>query len=588
MKCSDSDAGRGIAVDGSGNAYVAGYTTSLNFPTTAGALQSTKSSLSDAFVTKLNTAGSALDYSSFLGGNGYETGRGITLDPAGSVYVTGNTESTNFPVTGGAFDQTLNGSSDAFVAKLMSSTSLAISDVSIVEGNAGTTSAQFTVSLLDGSLQTVTVSYSTTNGTATAGSDYVSVFGTLTFAPGETSQTVTVLVNGDVLQEGPETFFVNLSSPSNALIADSQGIATIRDDDSTKFYVVNDATADRTYEYADPGNSIENYALGTGNTAPRGAASNLAGDKVWVVDVNRKVYVYNTSGGILGSWTAGTLQSTAQVEGLTTSGTDVWIVDNKSDKVFRYTAAASRTSGTQNAASSFSLNGSNKSPKDIVTDGTYLWVVDDSTTDKIFKYTLTGTLVASWTISTPGVTSPTGITLNPASPSQLWIVDSGTDRVYEYSNAVNLANGSSSSASASFALAAGNTNPQGIADPPPQGSILPTGTSTFAGPGSGSSAFVPRVVASVSRSLLKQEPSGLSVPDNALGGENTQSGNSVDHGGNQSDLGLAKKPARKRLGEILDQVDQNLSGDIAGGTDLDDLFADWSADPLQLLLSNVK
>ncbi len=68
--------------------------------------------------------------------------------------------------------------------------------------------------------------------------------------------------------------------------------------------------------------------------------------------------------------------------------TDVWIVDSKSDKVFKYAGAASRLSGSQNAASSFSLNSSNRSPKDIVTDGTSLWVVNDSTTDKVFKYTV--------------------------------------------------------------------------------------------------------------------------------------------------------------------------------------------------------
>ena len=166
----------------------------------------------------------------------------------------------------------------------------------------------------------------------------------------------------------------------------------------TKFYVVNDATQNQTYEYNASGGLVESYSLNSGNTAPRGAASTIAGDKIWVVDANRKVYVYNTSGGLLGSWTAGTLASNATVEGIATNGTDVWIVDAKSDKVFRYTGAASRLSGSQNAASSFSLNSGNTSPKDIVTDGTSLWVVNDRTTDKVFKYTVAGTLVGSWTI----------------------------------------------------------------------------------------------------------------------------------------------------------------------------------------------
>ena len=160
----------------------------------------------------------------------------------------------------------------------------------------------------------------------------------------------------------------------------------------TKFYVVNDAAQDQTYEYYANGGSGESYNLNSANTAPRGAASTVAGEKVWVVDANRKVYVYNTGGGLVGSWTAGTLASNATVEGIATNGTDVWIVDAKSDKVYKYSGAATRTSGTQYASSSFSLNSSNTSPKDIVTDGASLWVVNDSTTDKVFKYSVAGSL----------------------------------------------------------------------------------------------------------------------------------------------------------------------------------------------------
>jgi len=237
--------------------------------------------------------------------------------------------------------------------------------------------------------------------------------------------------------------------------------------DSTKFYVVNDGSPDRTFEYSAGGGVIDNYTINSDNTAPRGAASTSAGDKVWVVDANKRVYVYDSNGGLLGSWSAGTLGTNATVQGIATNGTDVWIVDSKSDKVFKYTVAASRLSGSQNAASSFSLNGSNRSPTDIVTDGTSFWVVNDTwLSDRVFKYSLSGSLIGSWTISTPGVSSPTGITLNPVSPSELWIVDNGTDRVYQYNAAVGVTSGSRS-ASSSFGIAAGNTNPQGIADPPP-------------------------------------------------------------------------------------------------------------------------
>ncbi len=168
---------------------------------------------------------------------------------------------------------------------------------------------------------------------------------------------------------------------------------------------------------------------------------------------------------------AGGLQSTAQLEGIATNGTDVWLVDNKTDKVYRYANAASLTNGSPVATSSFSLNSGNTSPKDIVTDGNYLWVVNDSSSDKVFKYTIGGTYVGSWAITTSGAYSPTGITLDPSNPAHIWIVDSGTAKVYQYDNAVGLTSGSKS-ANSSWALAAGNTNPQGIADPPPLSAVL--------------------------------------------------------------------------------------------------------------------
>ena len=163
----------------------------------------------------------------------------------------------------------------------------------------------------------------------------------------------------------------------------------------------------------------------------------------------------------------GSLASNAQVEGLTTNGTDIWIVDAKQDKVFYYAGAASRLSGSQNAASSFNLGSGNGNPKGIVTDGTSLWVVNDAPNTKVFKYTVSGTLLGSWRADDANDT-PTGITLDPNNPQHLWIVDSGTDRIYQYDNAVSRTSGSQN-ASTSFALAAGNINPQDIADPPVPG-----------------------------------------------------------------------------------------------------------------------
>ncbi|GDY11058.1 hypothetical protein LBMAG52_45460 [Planctomycetia bacterium] len=111
--------------------------------------------------------------------------------------------------------------------------SLSINNVALNEGANGTTSFTFTVSLSSPSTGTVTVGYSTADGTAaTASGDYQAGSGTLTFAAGVTSQTITVSVNGDTVAEPNETFFVNLASASNATIADGQGLGTIVDDDT--------------------------------------------------------------------------------------------------------------------------------------------------------------------------------------------------------------------------------------------------------------------------------------------------------------------------------------------------------------------
>jgi hemoglobin-like flavoprotein len=108
---------------------------------------------------------------------------------------------------------------------------LSISDVSQAEGNSGTTAFTFTVTSSNAITNDVSVSYATGNGTATAGSDYQTTSGSLTILAGQTSKTITVLVNGDTTNEPDETFFVNLSNASSATITKSQGVGTIVNDD---------------------------------------------------------------------------------------------------------------------------------------------------------------------------------------------------------------------------------------------------------------------------------------------------------------------------------------------------------------------
>jgi hypothetical protein len=237
----ETDEGVGIAIDGSGNASIAG-TSELGFPV----LPCPTATL-DVFTATFNAAGSALRSSTCLGGRRDDTAGGIALDPTGNAYVTGETASsgafstTPFPTTPGVFQPAFaGGATDAFVFKASTggggggeNPTISISDASVTEGNKGSTTASFTATLSASSTNTVTVAFATANGTAVAGSDYTSASSTLSFAPGETSRTVTVSVIGDRVDEQDETFTVNLSAPVNGTIQDGTGVGTIVDDDGS-------------------------------------------------------------------------------------------------------------------------------------------------------------------------------------------------------------------------------------------------------------------------------------------------------------------------------------------------------------------
>lgn len=143
---SNSDSANAIAIDSSGNSYVTGNTSSLNFPVSTGAFQAvskTGSYNGTAFVTALNAAGSALIYSTYLGGSQYETGTGIAVDLNREAYVTGSTGSADFPTTAGAFSRVgvnlYQYSTDAFVAKFSSTGALLAS--TLLGGSSYDTSA---------------------------------------------------------------------------------------------------------------------------------------------------------------------------------------------------------------------------------------------------------------------------------------------------------------------------------------------------------------------------------------------------------------------------------------------------------------
>ena len=112
------DGSSAVAVNYRGEAHVIGFTGSTDFPTTPDALATTRNGGSDAFLTRLTPNGAALGYSTYLGGSGHDSAQDVSVDLRGAAYVSGNTQSPDFPTTAGAFDRTFNGSWDAFVSKI--------------------------------------------------------------------------------------------------------------------------------------------------------------------------------------------------------------------------------------------------------------------------------------------------------------------------------------------------------------------------------------------------------------------------------------------------------------------------------------
>ncbi|MCW5958514.1 MAG: Ig-like domain repeat protein [Pyrinomonadaceae bacterium] len=194
-------------------------------------------SLSAVTVNYATANGSAIagsDYTSASGTvtfNAGETSKTITVSVLGDTVVEPN---ENFFVNlSGAVNATISDNQGLGTIQNDDTATIAIGDVTLNEGNSGTTAFVFSVSLTNASASAITVDYSTANGSATSGSDYTAASGTLTFAAGETSKTVTVNVSGDVTVEPNETFFVNLSNASGAVIGDNQGLGTILNDDTT-------------------------------------------------------------------------------------------------------------------------------------------------------------------------------------------------------------------------------------------------------------------------------------------------------------------------------------------------------------------
>jgi len=218
------DIGNGIAVQPSDSSvWVAGVTESVNFPLQA-PIQLGLAGLSDAFVARLNAAGSALVSSTYLGGTGTDGASAMAVDADGVVYVTGATNSTAFPTASPL--QGFGGLLDAFVTQIVDAgvIQFTLSSYQVTEG-VGT--ATITVRRTGDTSAPATVQFATSNGSATAGLDYVATNGTLTFPAGQITATFTVSILGDALCDGDETVNLTLSNPSSGNVLGVRGTAVL-------------------------------------------------------------------------------------------------------------------------------------------------------------------------------------------------------------------------------------------------------------------------------------------------------------------------------------------------------------------------
>lgn len=152
--------------------------------------------------------------------------------------------------------------------------SISVRDAVVVEGNSGTTQATFVVALSAASSQSVSFSFATSNGTATAGSDYVATSGASSFAPGEVEKPVVVLINGDTVDELQETLFLDISNVQNATVSSNRGTGFINDDDGPTISINdvtvtegNSGTKAATFTLSLSGSSVETIAI-RATTAP--------------------------------------------------------------------------------------------------------------------------------------------------------------------------------------------------------------------------------------------------------------------------------------------------------------------------------
>lgn len=214
-------------VEGNSGTTLANVVVSLSAPSTE--------RVTGRLRTSDGTARISSDYLSRSGDISFapgQTSRVVSITVNGDTMV--EPDETFFVTISGVVNATINDGQGAvtIVNDDAPLRTLSINDTSVAEGNAGSRNAVFTVTLSAAATRPVTVSFATANGTATAGSDYSAVSGTVSIPTGSRTAVINVPVTGDTVVEPNETLFVNLSAPSGASLADAQGVATISNDDA--------------------------------------------------------------------------------------------------------------------------------------------------------------------------------------------------------------------------------------------------------------------------------------------------------------------------------------------------------------------
>jgi len=222
--------------EGTGGTVTATFTVSLDFPR--------REAITVTYATADGTAQAGSDYTAASGKLTFNPGektRTVTVTVTSDALNEAD-ESFFLTLTDPANAVLIDAQGQATISNDDPLPALSIADVAANEGNAGPATFTFTVSLSAASGQTVTVNYATADGSALAPGDYQSAAGALTFAPGETSKTIDVFVNGDSAFESNETFVLNLTGPDNATLANSQATGTITNDDNVPSVSIGDVT----------------------------------------------------------------------------------------------------------------------------------------------------------------------------------------------------------------------------------------------------------------------------------------------------------------------------------------------------------